>query len=137
MILDRSCTYLLGQNPFQPGTSLALYDGHLLCEFFPQEEKMRLADKRTGYALCRARLAQRRLVVLRTLRYIDSERNNLETIHATRIPPALRKRRALLDKVHGWYTAELKRIDSVLLHLNDLSVGQQAQSQHKSLSAWA
>ena len=83
---------------------------------------MRLADKRTGYALCRARLAQRRLVVLRTLQYIDSERNNLETIHATRIPPALRKRRALLDKVHGWYAAELKRIDLVLLHLNDLSV---------------
>lgn len=98
---------------------------------------MRFADKRTGYALCRARLAQRRVVVLRTLQYIDLERNNLETIRTTRIRPALRKRRALLDKVHGWYDAELKRIDSVLLHLNDPAIGQQAQSQHKSLSAWA
>jgi hypothetical protein len=98
---------------------------------------MRFADKRIAYTLCRARLAQRRAVVLRTLQHIDSERNNLETIRGTRIRPALRKRRGLLDKVYGWYDAELRRIDSVLLRLNALSIGQQVQTHHKSFRASA
>jgi hypothetical protein len=81
---------------------------------------MRFADN-LRYALCRFRLMQRRKVVVRTLDHLDAEREIVDTNRQWKSPSTQRKRRRLLDEIHGWYGKELKKIDMVLERLNHSS----------------
>lgn len=73
------------------------------------------------YRLCRDRLVQRRKVVARTLDYLDTERNRVDTNRQWGNRSAQPSRRRLLDEVHGWYDKEVKKIDMTLERLNDPS----------------
>jgi len=75
-------------------------------------------DANRRYILCRDRLMQRRKVVVRTLDYLDSERNIVDTNWQWKNPSAQRNRRRLLDEIHGWCDIELKAIDMTLDRLN-------------------
>jgi hypothetical protein len=62
-------------------------------------------------------------VVVRTLDYLDAERNIVDANRQWKNPSARRNRKRLLDKIHGWYDVELKKIDTVLDRLNHPSNG--------------
>lgn len=86
---------------------------------------MRFAEH-LRYSLCRARLVQRRRVVVRTLDYLDAEREIVDANREWKTPSSQRERRHFLDEVHGWYDRELKNIDIVLDRL-----GTPVESGHK------
>jgi hypothetical protein len=75
-------------------------------------------DENWKYALCRGRLIRRRKVVARTLDYLDTERNRVDTNRRWGDPSAQPGRKRLLDEVRGWYDKEVKKIDRTLDRLN-------------------
>jgi hypothetical protein len=84
---------------------------------------MRFADQPKRYALCRARLTKRRVAVVRTLDYLAAERRQVDTNRRWSSSSTQRRRRDLLAKVHGWYAAELMKIDRVLARLSEAPLG--------------
>lgn len=81
---------------------------------------MRFVENRR-YSLCRARLLQRRRVVMRTLDYLEAEREIVDTNRQWKTPSTQQKRRRLIDEIHDRYDQELNKIDTVLDRLNDTS----------------
>jgi hypothetical protein len=74
---------------------------------------MRFPDN-LRYKLCRDRLMRRRKVVVRTLKYLDSERKVVDTNRQWKNSLVRGNRRRLLDNLYGWYDLELEKIDAVL-----------------------
>jgi hypothetical protein len=75
------------------------------------------------YSICRDRLIRRREVVVQTLGLLRVERSLVEANRQWNNPSSQRTRRRLLDKIHGWYDLELKKIDDVLGRLSHTSAG--------------
>jgi len=73
------------------------------------------------YRLCRERLMQRRNVVVRTLVYLDTERNRVDANRQWGNRSAQPSRRRLLDEVYVWCDKEVKKIDMTLDRLHDPS----------------
>jgi hypothetical protein len=57
---------------------------------------------------------RRRKVVVRTLKYLDSERKVVDTNRQWKNSLVRENRRRLLDNLYGWYDLELEKIDAVL-----------------------
>jgi hypothetical protein len=57
---------------------------------------------------------RRRKVVVRTLKYLDSERKVVDTNRQWKNSLVRGNRRRLLDNLYGWYDLELEKIDAVL-----------------------
>lgn len=66
------------------------------------------------YQVCRDRLRRRRDVVLRTVAYLDCERNLLDAKNQNAGRSVLRQRKQLLDEIHVRYVAEANKIAVVL-----------------------
>lgn len=81
---------------------------------------MRLLDN-PRYSPCRDRLVRRRKVVVRTLDYLDGERNIVDANQQWKNPLVQRNRKRMLDQIHDWYDGELKKIDMTLDRLNQPS----------------
>lgn len=78
---------------------------------------MRFPDAGRKHAMCHARLTKRRKVVARTLGYLAAERARIDANRRWISSSVERRRKALLDEVHGWYHGELKRINVILARL--------------------
>jgi hypothetical protein len=78
---------------------------------------MRFLDN-LRYGICRDRLIRRRVVVVRTLAFLGAERNLIDASPHWNNPSSQQIRKRLLDKIHGWYDLELKKIDAVLARVS-------------------
>jgi hypothetical protein len=80
---------------------------------------MRFGNKSSRNKICQARLTRRRKVVVQTLEYVNGERKTVDSNRVWKSQAALTNRRKLLDKIHGWYDKEAKKIDTVLARLDE------------------
>jgi hypothetical protein len=100
------------------------------------EVRVRFGDKSLRNKICRARLRRRRKVVLRTLQYVDGERRAVEGNSVWKSAAAQQRRKKLLDKVHGWYDKEAKKIEMVLVRISEPSeerVATRSKAKRESL----
>ena len=64
------------------------------------------------------RLTKRRTQLLSTLRHLDKEQAQVERNSDWVDQAAYESRVPLLDRLHGWYHAEMAQIDSALARIN-------------------
>jgi hypothetical protein len=97
---------------------------------------MRFGNKSSRNKICQARLTRRRKVVVRTLEYVDGERKTIDSNRIWKSPSAQQRRRSLLNKLHGWYDKEAKKIDMVLARLSEPArpVAKRAKPKHERLT---
>jgi hypothetical protein len=79
---------------------------------------------------------RRRKVIVRTLEYVDGERKIVDSNQVWKTSRAQQKRKNLLDKIHGWYDKEAKKIDMVLARMSEPArrVAKRAKAKHERLT---
>jgi hypothetical protein len=67
-------------------------------------------------------LRQRREVVEITLRYVENERREIDTMLGCVAEPAYRQRVWLLDQLTAWYRAEISELDRAIEELKKADI---------------
>jgi hypothetical protein len=100
------------------------------------EVRVRFGNQFSRNKLCHARLTRRRKIVGQTLQYVDREQKAVDSNRAWKNQAAQQRRKNLLNKIHGWYEREAKKIDSVVARLTEPAppVAKRAKAKHERLT---